>query len=173
MTSPVEAKADQPAVYPDDCWASAPFTTHPVCHYGDEDSDERVALIGNSHAGHWQPALDAVADDRGWALDTYLASQCYTVDLDIAFPNPKSTGNCRDWNAESLQRIIDSDPSLVVISNRTRTLPLAGLEQPEADRRGAGRLRRHARHADLRGDPGAGHPRHARRPPAACPTASR
>lgn len=132
--TPVEAKADQPAVYPDDCWASAPFTTHPVCHYGDEDSDQRVALIGNSHAGHWQPALDEVATERGWALDTYLASQCYTVDLDIAFPNPKSTRNCRAWNAESLQRIIDSDPSLVVISNRTRTLPLAGLEQPEADR---------------------------------------
>ncbi|MET1132637.1 MAG: acyltransferase family protein [Aeromicrobium sp.] len=134
VTSPVEAKADLPAVYPDDCWASAPFTTHPVCHYGDADSDQRVALIGNSHAGHWQPALDAVADDRGWALDTYLASQCYTVDLDIAFRNPKSTRNCRAWNAESLERIIASDPSLVVISNRTRTLPLKDVEQPEADR---------------------------------------
>jgi peptidoglycan/LPS O-acetylase OafA/YrhL len=131
--SPVEARDDKPAVYPDDCWASAPFTTHPVCHYGDENSDRRVALIGNSHAGHWQPALTEVAEDRGWVLDTYLASQCYTVDLDISFPHPKSTRGCRDWNADNLRRIIASQPQLVVISNRTRTMPLAGVDADEAD----------------------------------------
>ena len=32
----------------------------------------RVALIGNSHAGHWQPALAPIAEERGWRLDTYL-----------------------------------------------------------------------------------------------------
>ncbi|WP_313405375.1 acyltransferase family protein [Aeromicrobium sp.] len=135
LMSPIEAKQDKPVVYADDCWSSAPFTTRPLCRYGDEDSDRRVALIGNSHAGHWQPALAEVAQDEGWALDTYLVSQCYTVDLDIAFPNPRAARNCREWNAESLRRIIDSDASLVVISNRTRTLPLADVEPGEkADR---------------------------------------
>lgn len=133
VQSPVEAKEDLPAVYPDDCWASAPFTRHPVCHYGDVDSDRRIALTGNSHAGHWQPALAAAAERRGWALDTYLASQCYTVDRDIAFPNPTSIRNCRAWNAETLRRIIDSRPDLLVISNRTRTLPLKDVDPAEAD----------------------------------------
>ncbi|GAA3542816.1 acyltransferase [Aeromicrobium flavum] len=130
--TPVEARDDKPAVYPDDCWASAPFTTHPVCHYGAEDSDRRVALIGNSHAGHWQPALATVAEDRGWTLDTYLASQCYTVDVDIAFPDPAATRGCRDWNAENLRRIVASRPSLVVISNRTVTMPLADVDPEDA-----------------------------------------
>ncbi len=134
VMSPVEAKNDKPAVYADGCWSSAPFSTHPLCHYGDLDSDRRVALIGNSHAGHWQPALTVAADQEGWVVDTYLASQCFTVDLDIAFPNPKSTRNCRDWNAESLRRIIASKASLVVISNRTNTLPLEDVDPEDSAR---------------------------------------
>lgn len=133
VMSPVEAKDDKPAVYADDCWSSPPFSTHPLCHYGDQDSDQRIALIGNSHAGHWQPAIAAAADEHGWALDTYLASQCYTVDVDIAFPDPRTTRNCRAWNAENLRQIIAAKSRLVVISNRTTTLPLADVEPAERD----------------------------------------
>ena len=92
-------------LYNQGCWSNRPFTTHPVCTFGDPRGDVRMALLGNSHAGHWQPALASMADEHGWRLDTYLASQCYTVDLPLEFGSDQLTRNCRAWNKWALATV--------------------------------------------------------------------
>jgi len=126
-TNPVAASQDKPDVYDDGCWSRRPFTDRAVCSYGDADSDVRVALFGNSHAGHWQPPVAAVADAGGLALDTYLASECYSVDVPIDFDSSPATAGCLDYVAWATDAIAMGDYDLVVLSNRT-FLPLKGVD---------------------------------------------
>jgi peptidoglycan/LPS O-acetylase OafA/YrhL len=43
------------------------------------DSGRHIALVGDSHATRWVPAFRDVAEERGWALSTYLVSGCALV----------------------------------------------------------------------------------------------
>ena len=60
FSSPALAKGDREAMYGDECFTGIPFDKRNTCTYGNPDGEIRVALFGNSHAGHWQPALEPV-----------------------------------------------------------------------------------------------------------------
>jgi hypothetical protein len=60
VNSPTAARSDRSRLYEDGCWSNRPYTAHRVCTYGQEDATTRVALIGNSHAGQWEPSLSPV-----------------------------------------------------------------------------------------------------------------
>ncbi|WP_410055418.1 acyltransferase family protein [Phycicoccus sp. M110.8] len=133
LNSPSVARDDKPGVYADDCWSNNPFTRHRVCTYGDSGGKTRVALLGNSHAGHWQPALDPLARERHWRLDTYLVSQCYTVTIPIDLKPAALSGNCTRWNEWAIDSIIKGRYDLVVMSNRTWQ-PLRGVARADKPR---------------------------------------
>jgi len=129
-TTPVQAAHDRPAVYDDDCWNSRPFTGRAVCHYGEPRGAVRVALLGNSHAGQWQPPLAGTASARGWALDTYLASECYPVDVPIDFGSASTNQNCLELQTWAVDQIVAGDYQAVVIASRTHQ-PLADVPKAE------------------------------------------
>ncbi len=122
LSSIAYAKSDKSVLYKDDCWSLPPsYAKDIVCSYGDRDSETKVALFGNSHAGMWHAALEKVAKDNRWRLDTYLVSSCYTMDslqalTEYGADAPK---NCREWNKWALQKIISSNYDVVVMSSRT------------------------------------------------------
>ncbi len=119
FSSPAVASTDRSVVYADGCWSNRPYTAHNICTYGKRDGDVRVALLGNSHAGHWQPALAPIAEARGWRLDTYLVSQCYTVTVPVSFGSSDLTKNCTAWNEWAIGEVSSGAYDLVVMSNRT------------------------------------------------------
>jgi peptidoglycan/LPS O-acetylase OafA/YrhL len=127
LSSPAVARDDKPDVYADDCWSNVPFTRHRVCTYGDASSSTRVALLGNSHAGHWQPVLSDLVDRERWRMDTYLISRCYTVQVPISFKPESVTRNCTAWNRWAVDSIVKGGYDLVVMSDRTATSPLADV----------------------------------------------
>ena len=126
LTTPVLAAKDKPELYADDCWNDRPFTRRKVCGYGPLATPVRIALYGNSHAGSWFAPLRRLARERGWRIDTYLASECYSVDVPVAFNPPQLSANCQNWNAWARQRITSGDYDLVVMSDRTHQ-PLVGV----------------------------------------------
>ena len=129
---PTAAAQDKPVVYADGCWNDSPFTTRNVCTYGDGTGEPtaRLALVGNSHAGHWVPALeDAIATD-GWQLDTYLQSVCYTVDAPIELPGEGVTQACQATNRWAVESVVTGGYDLVVLSDRTHQ-PLAGVAEED------------------------------------------
>ncbi len=131
VTSAVFAAADRPDPYEDGCWILGDFSDQKTCHYGSTDADAvRVALVGNSHAGHWLPALQQIATQRDWSITTYLISECYTVDVPISFETPARTANCADWNERVMDEIATGEYDLVVTSNRT-SRPLEGMSFEE------------------------------------------
>lgn len=132
MTTDVAAE-DRPDVYGDGCWNWRPFTSRVTCTFGDtKDPQKRIALIGNSHAGHWQPALDDVAREQGWQVTTYLVSECWTVEDLQVFDDPSLGETCRDWVRWAVDEVAEGDFDLVITSNRTMS-DLVGVPSKDRD----------------------------------------
>jgi hypothetical protein len=126
ITDPAFAATDQPEPYKDGCWILGDFSEQRTCHYGSDDPKAlKVALVGNSHAGHWLPALQRIDETTPWSITTYLISECYTVDRPIDFGDVR-TANCDDWNERVQREIAEGGYDLVVLSNRT-SRPLQGV----------------------------------------------
>lgn len=82
---------------------------------GDPDG-VKIAVVGDSHAEHWVPAVLAVAEERGWRVDTYLKGGCpfSTVPRDDQSSNATTT--CRDWNGRVVKRLKAGHYDLVLTS---------------------------------------------------------
>lgn len=138
LMTPTEAKNDKSVLYEDDCWSNKPFTRQTVCTYGDVDSDIKVALVGNSHAGMWFSALDEIAKKEGWRLDTYLVSECYTVSMPLDFSTETLTTNCLDWNDWAVKTIARGGYNTAIMSNRTNVMLKDVSEKQQHSQRVAG-----------------------------------
>lgn len=131
VQEPAMAAEDKPDPYEDDCWVLGDFTEQKVCTYGSTKPDARpIALVGNSHAGHWLPAVQAIAEAENLRISTYLISECYTVLETIDFGNVARNDACRAWNERVLKETTDGRYDTVVVSNRT-SRPLAGVPAGE------------------------------------------
>jgi SGNH domain (fused to AT3 domains) len=58
----------------------------PECASGDAASPTTVALVGDSHAAMWQRALDPIAQQWHWRLETVSKVLCPLQDLLINSP---------------------------------------------------------------------------------------
>jgi peptidoglycan/LPS O-acetylase OafA/YrhL len=126
LLDPASAKTDKPDAYADDCWAQAPFTgERPVCHYG--DGDTRIALVGNSHAGHWLPALQELADDNNWSIDTYLVDTCNPTDATIDLESKEDAKGCKAYGEWAKKKTIAGEYDAIITSNR-QVSPIQGFD---------------------------------------------
>ncbi len=130
LMSPSFAKQDKSVVYKDGCWANRHFSDRKVCTYGNKDSTVRIALIGNSHAGMWQAAIEKVTTEKNWRLDTYLASECYTVMAPLEFKAEGLSANCMSWNKWAVGSIVDGDYDATIMADLTG-LPITGVPDKE------------------------------------------
>lgn len=121
VPSPDAAKDDKEVAYADGCWAYRPFTNRPVCHYG--KGSKKVALVGNSHAGHWQPALMELAKKNNWSITTYLISQCAPSDTRQQFDTKEVSDRCHDYGKWVLDHTAHGQYDLIITSNRESVLP--------------------------------------------------
>ena len=126
LTTPEQAAADKSTVYADECWNHTPFRTRLTCTYGPADASTRIALLGNSHAGHWVPAFQDALEPQGWSLTTYLQSVCYTVDIPLVIDREGASEACGRINEWAISSIVDGGYDLVVLSDRTQ-VPLEGV----------------------------------------------
>jgi hypothetical protein len=124
VPAPADAATDKSNAYKDvsgskDCFSYLPTNFRLVrCTFGDKDSDTRVALVGNSHAGQWLPTLERLADRYHWRVTTYLASQCAAAETRQAFPTPEGTDACLGWVDRTTRAVARSKPDVVVYTNR-------------------------------------------------------
>ena len=123
VPQPVAAKEDRPDAYADNCWVDFPFTDRTTCTYG--DGALRVALVGNSHAGEWLPALQVLATTRGWTLTTFIALQCNVTSVELRFNTPEKVAGCLSYGQWVMDQTTASRFDLVVTSQR-QSVPTAG-----------------------------------------------
>jgi hypothetical protein len=117
------ARDDKERIIADGCFMSLRGSKPPDCVYGDRDGTFTVALVGDSHAAHWFPAIEAIAEAHGWRLLTFTKASCVFVDLPIYSPILKREyTECEAWRPQVVQRLIEARPDLTIISS-DRWLP--------------------------------------------------
>jgi peptidoglycan/LPS O-acetylase OafA/YrhL len=111
---PVVAGGDTSDAYRDGCWIYPPFSARTTCRYG--DGKVRIALVGNSHAGHWLPALQVLAKRNGWTITTFLASRCNATDARLELYG--GTTGCHDYGKWVMDETRGDAFDLVITSER-------------------------------------------------------
>ena len=125
----VRATDDKPAMYDDGCHVDQSATAPADCVYGHPDGDLTVALVGDSHAAQWFPALDRLADEHGWRLLPMTKSACSAADITVwntAFE--RAYTECDQWREAVFRRLADEKPDLVIMSTSRGHQPIVNGE---------------------------------------------
>jgi len=110
--SPFKADRDKGQMFEDECLVMRSTVESGSCTYGDPDSDVTVVLLGDSHAMQYFPALDVIAEQKGWKLVGLTRADCTPADVDVE-------DHCDQWRENSMRRIAEEQPAMVVISTAT------------------------------------------------------
>lgn len=87
------------------------------CELGDRSSKVKIAAVGDSHIAQYAGALNALAVRNNWAIDMYSKGGCpftYAVRKHDAV----LTKNCPLWVSNVLKKLMASDYTLMVTSQR-------------------------------------------------------
>ncbi|MER7674392.1 acyltransferase family protein [Kitasatospora sp. NPDC096128] len=94
----------------------------PRCLFGNQDSPDRIVLLGDSHAGQWISAGLALAEQRHWALEVLVKPGCplatLTVRNDVL---GRTFDECDRWRENTLTRLTSGPkPRLVLMAGLNR-----------------------------------------------------
>lgn len=133
--APTQAGEDYAAAYADGCLADKQFAVVVTCQYGTtKDPSYRIALVGNSHAAQWLPALQQLAGERGISITTFLAVGCMPTSARIVLDTQARIDGCHDWGERVVEETNAGSFDLVVTSIGS-VFDLVGV--PHADSYGA------------------------------------
>lgn len=120
--APVAAAND----FPDCISAKVDESEIRKCEYGISDSAFHVALVGDSHAKQWIPALESIAKSNDWRLTAYIHDACPFATGQLVRGGSAYTA-CIGWNAKMLDTLVnDEDLKMVITSNYTESAGIAG-----------------------------------------------
>jgi peptidoglycan/LPS O-acetylase OafA/YrhL len=124
-----QAAKDKPRIYGEGC--SGEFADPEVkkhCAYGDLTSSTTVVLFGDSHAGHWFPALEAIALQRHWKLVVVTKSACTAADGMIYLDQLKREfTECVRWRKDAWRYTRSLHPAKVVVASTYPSNDLLGV----------------------------------------------
>ena len=108
-------RSDKPWIYNDGCMLKDGSIEPNLCEYGVLTSSTVIALFGDSHAAQWFPALEELANTRGWKLIVFAKSGCPTADVRIrrTFLDPE----CVVWRSKVVEQLAAAKPTMVVMSS--------------------------------------------------------
>jgi peptidoglycan/LPS O-acetylase OafA/YrhL len=108
-----QVRGDLPGVYHDGCVLDPGQTQVPDCVYGDTSSATTVAILGDSHAAHWYPALQQISLDRHWRLLYFSKKGCPPSEQPLR--NDLANRECTPWRDQALAKIIAARPALTIL----------------------------------------------------------
>jgi peptidoglycan/LPS O-acetylase OafA/YrhL len=115
--SPSTALEDKSALYRDSCITASAGSDIRRCVYGVDDSDYRVAIVGDSHVASWFPAYQKLAEEQGWQLVTYVKSACPRSDAINELELVERFQSCRTWNEKMVKELAADDAfDLAIVS---------------------------------------------------------
>ncbi|MBP1704381.1 MAG: acyltransferase 3 [Chloroflexi bacterium] len=119
------ARADVERLNRDGCLAYEAATVPRRCVYGDRRGSFTVALVGDSHASHLFPAINAISSRHGWRLETYVKVSCPFIDMRVRnLALKREYRECPPWRNAVIARLAADPPDLIVVSNSRWTFPV-------------------------------------------------
>lgn len=106
----------KPQVYLDDCHVNNGEVKSGECTYGDKTSTKTIVLYGDSHAAQWFPALEKLANERGFKLISLTKSACPAPEVKKVEIGAYKNADCFKWRSNSLKRINELKPAAVIAS---------------------------------------------------------
>ena len=122
LTPPLTGTAAEvKSIIADGCLRSLPFDgSQPECITGNRSSATTAALIGDSHAAMWHPALQQAVDERGWRMLLMAKASCPIVDLPITDrfnAMSEEVQRCAQWRSGIMDRLRAEPPQLVIVAS--------------------------------------------------------
>jgi peptidoglycan/LPS O-acetylase OafA/YrhL len=114
-----EAVKDEPISTTDgsNCYAEPLVIAQPSCVYGDPHGSKTIALVGDSHAQQWLPALDEYAKGHDLRIVSWTKSACSLADLkELNTTLHREYTECDEWREITIARVLKLHPNLVVVS---------------------------------------------------------
>jgi len=108
-------KQDRAAAYDNGCHLRFKDSEPVACRYGDPQGKFKVFLIGDSHAANWIPALEEVAEQKGWNAFSYTKSSCPLMPVMLRRAG-KPYGECLAWGRQVRRIIAEERPDLVILA---------------------------------------------------------
>jgi len=118
----LDARDDRPAVYDTGCHAGFDVEVAAPCVVHDGGGPS-VALIGDSHAAQWVPALQSIAVQQDWRLLSMTKSGCTPADVETYNPQlERAYTECTAWKRSATQALEDLDVDLIIVGGAGRYL---------------------------------------------------
>ncbi len=96
------------------------------CTFGDVHGSRVMAVIGDSHANAWTPAIDAFAKAQHWKIVLYAKAGCppglYPNDIDPQ--TNRVYTQCNIWRHRVWSRLAGLKPKAVLVTSELRTLDI-------------------------------------------------
>jgi peptidoglycan/LPS O-acetylase OafA/YrhL len=136
------ARSDIERLFADGCITQASGVRPASCVYGARDGSPTIALVGDSHASHWFPAFNVLANRYGWRLLPFVKVSCPFVDMPVynlllerAYPE------CATWRGRVIDELNEIQPDLVVVASGYRAIIAARDRDSTPARQGAAMAR--------------------------------
>src|SRR5690625_2503801 len=126
---------DVASVYDDGCHVDENSADFEPCVYGNPNSDYVVGIVGDSHAAHWIPALEKIAEAHDWRLETYTKSGCALNSVAVTTEGGFYE-SCYDWGQNILEHFNGPDAPDHVIAGASSHNAAESSEVPEGVRTG-------------------------------------
>jgi peptidoglycan/LPS O-acetylase OafA/YrhL len=133
-----EARLDEERLRGDGCLAFEGARVPRTCVYGDPQGTFTVALVGDSHAAQWFPAIEQIALARHWRILTFVKVACPFIDMRVNnIALKREYTECEAYRTATIARLAQVQPDLTLVSlSRFAIHPtLAG--DRDLDRQGA------------------------------------
>jgi peptidoglycan/LPS O-acetylase OafA/YrhL len=103
---------------------SAKLPKLPCNSFGDPTGTTQVVLIGDSHAGMWLGAVNAIAVANRWKLAFFAKSGCPIGDYpDFVSPTLKRTyTECNAWRPAVIADVVALHPALIIVGSQARSI---------------------------------------------------
>ena len=136
-----EARSDEDPLVADGCGLALAGSRPPKCVYGDEHGSFTVALVGDSHAEQWFPALERLATERGWRLIPLTKYSCVFLDMPVWSPYlEREYTECATWRENVIGQLAEIHPDLVIVAS-DRWFPVLTDRDNDPERQGAAMAR--------------------------------
>src|SRR5690606_5348023 len=131
VPSPGFGNADSPER--EDCFVQLNNSELVGCEFGSEAADApRVALIGDSHAYQYIEAMIALAEERDWALTTYLKGACPWTAAEVGGPSAAFTDSCAAWKQNLQAELEGGEPFDAIFTAALAATPYPGSDADAA-----------------------------------------
>lgn len=130
--SPLLATEDVPDLYAEGCQVEFTSSVPVRCESGDPDGDIVIGVVGDSKIAQWVPAIDRIAQDRGWKVVSYTKSGCSASFATVYDDEPAPYPACEQWSQDVLEELREAPPTLYLTSGRRELAgPTVNSRTPE------------------------------------------